>query len=274
MPSDDVADADPSFRAAVAAIHAGDCAALARLLDAEPRLVRDRCEFAGADAGAAQPEYFRAPKLIWFVANNPVLVRPMAGNIVDIARVMLERGVETADLDYALELTMSGSAAREQGLQRPLMHVLRAAGATATPRAVAGAGAHRELDALRALLEAGHPMTAPIAAALGDAGALPRLLAEADRDEIQMAFALAVINGNVPAAVLALDAGAEIDAFLPVHAHSTALHQAVDRDDAALVGLLLGRGARTDMRDTIWNGTPLDWASYLGRSASRTVLLA
>jgi Ankyrin repeat len=50
---------------------------------------------------------------------------------------------------------------------------------------------------------------------------------------------------------------------MTVHAHSTALHQAVLHDDVELLRLLIEHGARTDVRDTIHDGTPLRWAQYL-----------
>lgn len=269
---DRAAIADASFRAAVDAIHAGDVAALARLLDAEPRLLRERIVGPEVYRMRERHDYFRDPKLFWFVANNPTLVERMPPNIVDVARVMLDRGVEQADLDYALGLTATSSAAREQGLQLPLIRALLAAGAEATRDTILATAGHRELDALRALVDAGHPMDAPIAAALGAGPALRELVATANAEDVQTAFGLAVINGQVEAAGIALDAGADVNAFLPVHAHSTALHQAANDDDVALIELLLARGARTDQRDTLWDGTPLGWAMFLGRPAARAAL--
>jgi hypothetical protein len=65
-----------------------------------------------------------------------------------------------------------------------------------------------------------------------------------------MAFALAVINREVGCARIALDEGADINAFLPVHTHSTALHQASVNNDVPMIDLLLACGARIDARDT------------------------
>jgi hypothetical protein len=263
---------DASFRAAVDAIHAGHTDRLGRLLDAEPRLLRERILGPEVYRKVDRHDYFRDPKLFWFVANNPTLVERMPANIADVAQVMIDRGVEQADLDYALDLTMSSGAAHDQGHQRPLMRVLLAAGADPSPGAVATAAAYHVLDALRALLEAGYPMTAPIAAALGDDAMLRELLPRADSDQVQVAFALAVINGQLEAVRITLAAGADANAFLPVHAHATALHQAADGDRVDLIELLLQHGARTDQRDTLWNGTPLDWAIHLGRKAARGAL--
>ena len=68
---------------------------------------------------------------------------------------------------------------------------LIAAGAVATPEAIDGALAHRELAAVRAL---DHPLTPSIAAAMGLADDVRRLLATTTPAEVQTAFALAVIN--------------------------------------------------------------------------------
>lgn len=263
---------DPSFRAAVDAIHAGDTAVLARLLDAEPRLLRERIVGPDVYRRVRRKWYFTDPKLFWFVANNPTLAERMPPNMADVARVMIDRGVDQADLDYALELAMTSSAAREHAQQVPLMRVLLAAGATPTRDAIVMAAGYRELDALRVLIDGGQPMSAPVAAALGADEALRELLRSASREDVQTAFGLAVINRNAEAARLALDAGADVDAFLPVHAHLTALHQAVHDDDVVLIELLLARGARTDRRDTLWDATPLGWAIYHDRANARAVL--
>ncbi len=232
---------DPEFRAAVIAIHRGDAAALARLLDAHPRLLRERA----VEPECYPPSYFRDPKLFWFVANNPILVKPTPRNIVAIAETMLSRGVDQADLDYTLELVMSGSAAREQGLQTPLLAALIDAGAAPTPRAIDATLGHKELAPIEALLARGFPLTAPIAAALGRDRALAALLPALAPEERQKALGMAVINGRVEAARACLDSGADVNGFLPVHAHSTPLHQAVANDDVPMMELLLARGAPT-----------------------------
>jgi peptide-methionine (S)-S-oxide reductase len=45
------------------------------------------------------------------------------------------------------------------------------------------------------------------------------------------------------------------------------LHQAVWSNRADVVRLLAERGARLDIKDTIYQGTPLDWAIYGQRTA-------
>jgi len=257
---------DPSFRAAVAAIHAGDAAGLARLLDAEPRLLRERIVEPQCYRDASRHQYFLDPKLFWFVAGNPTLVPALPPNIVEIAEAMIARGVARVDLDYALELTMTSDVAERQGLQGPLIARLLEAGAQASPQAIETTLGHRLLGPVRLLLSGGQAMTAAIAAAFGDLSALAALLPVASPAERQAAFGLAVINGRQEAVRLTLDAGADVNAWLPVHRHSTALHQATLDENLALMGLLRERGARLDIGDRLWGGTPADWARHQGKA--------
>jgi peptide-methionine (S)-S-oxide reductase len=247
---------DQRFRAAVAAIHAGDVAALDRLLDRHPRLLRERA----VEPDCYPRDYFRDPKLFWFIANNPSLMRKMPASIVALARTMIARGVEPADLDYTLELVLSNGQSRSH--QHELIALLLEAGATATPRAILVALAHRGTQPIKTLLERGHAMTAPIAAGLGRSEALEALLARATPEVRQDALGMAVINMRVEAARACLDAGADVNALLPVHSHSTPLHQAAVNGDVEMLRLLVARGARLDTRDTLWNGTPLGWAVH------------
>jgi Ankyrin repeat len=263
---------DRGFRAAVAAIRRGDVAALARLLDAEPRLLRERIVEPECYREAGRPQYFRDPKLFWFIANNPTLMKRMPNNIVEVAEAMIARGVDKADLDYALELVMTSAPARKQGIQTPLVEFLLRAGAAATARAIDMTLGHRELAPILALLQAGHEMTAPIAAALGRTDQLAELLRTAPADEVQNALGMAVINGQTDAARLALDAGADPNGFLPVHTHSVPLHQTVVDENQELMELLVARGARTDIADKLWNATPLGWAIYQGKDRARAWL--
>ena len=167
---------------------------------------------------------------------------------------------------------MSNSFARDRGLQRPLMGVLLDAGATPTRDAILATAAYHGFDALRALLETGFLMTVPIAAMLDDRQALERLLPSAEPRDVQDAFGLAVIVGNVEAARIALDAGADVNAFLRVHSHGTALHTAALGENVAMLHLLFERGAKTQTRDTLWDSTPLQWAIHEKRPIARARL--
>jgi peptide-methionine (S)-S-oxide reductase len=168
---------------------------------------------------------------------------------------------------------MTSAPAREQGVQLPLVETLLAAGASATPAAIEMTLAHWETGVVEALLARGHPLTAPIAAALGRTSELPALLRAAPTAEVQQALGLAVLNRQLEAARLALDAGADPNAFLPVHSHSTPLHQAAADEHLPLLDLLLERGARTDVADALWNATPRGWARHAGKERAAERLL-
>jgi hypothetical protein len=263
---------DPVFREAVGAIHAGDATTLARLLTTNTDLLQRRNLGPEAFRKARRHNYFRDPKLFWYVANNPTLIARLPHTIVDVARVMVERGVEQNDLDYALALLMSGGEVGVDGTARSLMMYLLDAGAVVDRDAILVTAGHWQCEALRVLLERGQPLTAPIAAALGDVASLETLLAKAEPADVQDAFGLAIINCRVEAARAALDAGADINAVLPVHSHSTALHQAAALDSGELVTFLVARGARLDARDTLWHGTPLGWALHAKKDRARAAL--
>jgi peptide-methionine (S)-S-oxide reductase len=263
---------DPAFRDAVAAIRTGDVASLERLLDENAGLLQRRNVEPEAYRQAKRHDYFRDPKLFWYVANNPTAVERLPSNIADVARVMIERGVERSDLDYALALLMSGGEVGEVGAARSLLNALLDAGAIANREAILVTAGHWQSEALRALLERGQPASPLIAAALGDVASLSVLLQGADPTDVQDAFGLAIINRHLDAAQVALDAGADVNAALPVHSHSTALHQAAAFDSAEMVAFLVPRGARLDTRDTLWNGTPLDWASHENHDVARAAL--
>lgn len=259
---------DPLFRQAVQAIHGGDLTGLCQLLDAHPHLLRVRA----IEPDCYPHDYFRDPRLFWFVANNPNLIQQMPANIGAIAQAMIARSVAPADLDYTLELVMTSALARAQGHQIPLMRLLLQAGATASDKAILMALAHRERRPVEALLEGGMALTAPIAAALGHSSDLPALLATASTEQRHAALSMAVINGETECARLCLQAGTDPNALMPVHRHSAPLHGAADNDDVAMLQLLIAYGARTDIRDTLWNGTALDWAVFMKRSRADAYL--
>jgi peptide-methionine (S)-S-oxide reductase len=263
---------DPAFRDAVAAIHIGDVASLKRLLDENADLLQRRNVEPEAYRQAKRHDYFRDPKLFWYVANNPTSIERLPSNIADVARSMIERGVEQSDLDYALALLMSGGEVGEVGAARSLMNALLDAGAVANREAILVTAGHWQSEALHALLERGQHASPLIAAALGDVASLSALLQGADRADVQDAFGLAIINRHLDAAQVALDMGADVNAMLPVHSHSTALHQAAAFDSDEMIAFLVARGARLDTRDTLWNGTPLDWASHEKHDAARAAL--
>ena len=260
---------DPDFRAAAHAIQQGDVAGLARLLDARPDLLRIRAQ----EPDCYPPtDYFGSPKLFWFVADNPTLVPKLAPNMLDIIAEMTRRGVDQDDLDYALELTMTSDPVTEAGLMAPMIAALAEAGARGRPRAVTITLAHRMREPVQVLLDRGMALTASAAAGLGMTRELPALLAAAAPEEVQNSFGMAVLNGEVEAAHMCLDAGADVQARMPVHVHATGLHSAAANEDVEMLKLLVSRGARTDVLDTLWRSTPLGWAQHNGWAQARAYL--
>jgi ankyrin repeat protein len=114
------------------------------------------------------------------------------------------------------------------------------------------------------------------AAGLGRLDDTARLLPGADAPSRQVALALAAQLGHTDVVRLLLDAGEDPNRFNPdgFHSHATPLHQAVASDNLDAVRLLAERGARLNIQDTIFQGTPLDWATYLERTAIAEYLLA
>jgi hypothetical protein len=259
---------DALFRRAVDLLDAGDAAGLRAHLQQYPNLARQRVFFAGAN-------YFRNPALLEFVAENPVRHGTLPGNIVAIAQVILDAGAEQASLQETLGLVCSGRVTRECRVQLPLMDFLCDHGAD-PGSVIHTAVAHGEFEAANALLRRGVRIDLPVAAALGRTEDIPQLLPDAGHEDRHRAFALASQFGHLEIVRLLLDAGEDADHFNPAgfHSHSTPLHQAALAGHDQLVRLLVERGAKVDSKDTIWQGTPADWAEHAGNKELEVYLRA
>lgn len=255
--------ADPVFREAVALIDDGDVAGLASHLDAHPGLVHRHVAFEGLN-------YFRRPGLLAFVAENPVRTDSMPPNVVEIATLLLDRGAgdDARDSAETLALVASGRVAREAGAQDALIQLLCARGAD-PDAALRPALVHGEDGAAAALIACGARIDLSAAAALGDLGAARRLIDAADAADRHHALAFAAQRGHVAILWMLLQAGADPNRYNPpdAHSHSTPLHQAAWGGHADAVRVLLDHGARTDLRDTLWEATPLEWARHAGQAA-------
>jgi ankyrin repeat protein len=95
-----------------------------------------------------------------------------------------------------------------------------------------------------------------------------RLLPASNGEDRHLALALASQYGQVEIVRLLLDAGEDPNRYNPVggHSHTTPLHQAAGAGNEELVKLLVERGARVDLKDVLWKGTPADWAKYNGKT--------
>jgi ankyrin repeat protein len=125
------------------------------------------------------------------------------------------------------------------------------------------------IDAAKALAKRGAHIDLPAAAGLGLVDDAVRLLPAADAEARHRALSLAAQHGHAEIVRLLLDAGEDPNRYNLEgnHAYATPLHQAVVDGHDTVVRLLVGRGSRLDIRDTIWQGTPLGWALYGGGKA-------
>jgi Ankyrin repeats (3 copies) len=269
-----------AFESAVEAVVNGDLAALEEALRRDPALVRAR----SGRVCAFDPPVHGATLLHYVAANGVEAYRQKTPpNAVAIAQALLQAGAEPdalADM-YGAECTtmsmlVSSSHPAEAGLQAPLVELLLDFGA-----AIEGCGTRKwgtplftalafgMIDAAEALVKRGARIELPAAAGLGLMDDVARLLAFADAEARHRALSLAAQQGQTEAVRLLLDAGEDPDRYNPEgnHPHCTPLHQAVLGGHEAVVRLLVERGARLDIRDTIWHSTPLGWATHGGDKA-------
>jgi ankyrin repeat protein len=268
------------FEAAVDAIVAGNMATLKTLLNNNPNLIRARSQritSRGEPAvhGATLLHYISANGVEGFHQKSPP-------NAADIAKALLEARAEpdsVADMygDKATTMSMLASSTPpfEAGTQVPLGEVLIDYGAAIEP---AGTGAWTSplltalafgfIDFARMLTRRGAGVeTLSAAAGLGLASKASELLPAASAPDRHRALALSAQLGHRDVMELLLDAGEDPNRYNPKgnHAHSTPLHQAALAGHEGVVRLLVERGARLDIRDTIYEGTPSGWADHGGR---------
>jgi ankyrin repeat protein len=251
---------DLVFRRAVDLIDAGDESALRAYLNEHPSLVHQHVLFEGDN-------YFRQPTLLEFIAENPIRRGRLPGNIVEMARIILDYGPERSAINDTLGLVTTGRVPRESNVQLALIDLLCEHGADPNS-AITAAAAHGEMQAVEALIARGARVDLAIAAALGRIEDAQRMLPAADGHQRHLALAFAAQFGHVAIVRLLLDAGEDPNRYNPIgaHAHSTPLHQAAVAGHEAVVRLLVERGARLDLEDILWHGTPAGWASYAGRT--------
>jgi len=254
---------------AIAAIDSGSIAELLDLIDKQPRLVKDRLR--NHDEG-----YFKDPYLLWFVADNPIRVGKLPHNITEItrglARAVKRLAPDTCQyqLDYALGLVASGRTPHECGVQIAMIDLLIVEGAL--PGGAMAALANGNLAAAQHLVGRGDHLTLAIAVCLENINDINNLIALASPGEKLTALAAAAHYGKAGMIKYLLDMKMDPNGFPDAnsgfHSHGTALHQAVSSGCLNCVKLLVEAGARQDLPDKIYNGTPLGWATYLQSDAN------
>jgi ankyrin repeat protein len=237
-------------------IIAGDPQVIARLQAQNSGLLAD---FAGAgntasvrlmldlglDIGAARgsPSWIRGETALHVAAWRGLL--PMA-------RLLIERGapLEATNRSGDTPLALALGALVEQSEWTPNEYSVEIA---------------RELLRAGARLEASK-LTLAGALCLGRTEDATRLASEANAKDRQCALSAAAFNGNVEALTMAIDLGADVNAYnIGSHPHATALHNAVCSGSLAAVKSLVEAGARPDQRDTAYQATPLEWAEHYVR---------
>jgi hypothetical protein len=268
------------FETAVEAVISGDVATLRAMLREHPELVR------------ARSTRRHKGTLLHYVAANGVEGgrQKTPANALEVAKVLLEGGAEVDALANmydqqctTMSMLVSSCHPAKAGLQGKLAEMLIDYGA-----ALEGPGSQWQ-SALMTALAFGYLDTAEIlarrgaslkslaaVAGLGRAAETARLLPTADAQGKHIALALAAQHGHVEVVRMLLDAGEDSNRYNPdgFHSHSTPLHQAVCSGHAEVVKLLVERGARLDIRDTIYQSTPLGWAIYCEKPAIAEYLRA
>ncbi len=271
----DTVNLDSLFREAVAAIDAGDVTELERLLAAHLQLLNTRLEQPGSwlinKVGSALQGYFKAPYLLWFVAENPIRNDKLPQNILQITQTIIAAakriGTTTLQqqLDYTLALVCTGRVSREQGVQLEMIDLLIDAGAT--PAGGIGALGGGNLKAAEHLVKRGEKMTLAVAACLNRTEEISRLVQTANYKDKQTALSTAAYNGNAEALKHLINLDVDLSSYSAgIHEHATPLHHAVCSGSLDAVKVLVEAGADVGVRDKVYQGTPLDWAEHAGQT--------
>lgn len=268
------------FESAVESVIHGDLTHLSGLLRDNPDLVRAR----STRITPHDPPVHRCTLLHYIGANGVEGYRQKTPpNAVEIARTLLEAGAEADSLaslyggeHTTMSMVVSSTHPAQAGLQAALVEILldfgadvngTGSGAWTSPLLTALAFGYA--GAAEALVRRGARVdTLAAAAGLGLLDRARVLLGAAGAEERHRALALAAQLGHADVVELLLDAGEDPNRYNPKgnHGHSTPLHQAAVAGRVAVVRLLVQRGARLDIRDTIFEGTPAGWALHGGHA--------
>ena len=283
----------PRFDDAVAALVAGDLHRLDDLLGRHPELVRARTNL--------EPpyHYFTGATLLHHVAWNPSRREPVPPNIVDVARLLIDRGADVDAMTLGrssgttMGLIVTSRQASEANVSGPLMQLLIDRGATFDLHTVDavipewtglsildGALANYAIRAAEKLIELGAKPDVCAAAALGRMDLL-RAFFDADghlrtrpwrkgkemseRDAIGLAMLFAYVNERADARDFLLEKDGNWN-MTGVN-NGTALHRAAWAGDLPMVQRLVALGADVRNRDNPFMSTPLSWAQHNKQTA-------
>jgi ankyrin repeat protein len=192
---------------------------------------------------------FRAPYLLWFIAEDPVRNGVLPGNVVDVAHAIV-RAVRRdsldsvqAQIDYALSLVSWSWIARECDVQISLIAVLVDAGAR-LERNAENALVDGNFGAAEHLVRRGAPLRLATALCLRRWDDAEQLGRTATPPERQLALTLASLKGNADAVRRILEMGADRNGKNEeLYGHATPLHHAVSSGSLETVTVLADAGA-------------------------------
>lgn len=268
------------FEASVEAVIDGRLDELAHWLKSDGQLIHAR----STRVTNFDPARHQATLLHYLAANGVEGYRQRSpANAVEVARLLLAAGAEPDALAgfyggecTTLSLLVSGSPPAAAGVQTGLIEALLDAGASLDER---GSGNWTSplitalvfgfQDAAETLVRRGARVDRLAAAAgLGQLEPARSLLLQADALERHRALALASQLGHASIVRLLVEAGEDPNRYNPpgFHQHATPLHHAALNGRLETVRMLVEQGARLDIEDAIYRGTPLGWAEHAGQS--------
>lgn len=263
---------DSLFQKAVFAIDRGDENQLAALLELHPELSTRRLNFPGdwltSTIGEALQSFFKAPYLLWFVAEDAVRNNSLPSNIDSIARIIIKKARSTdpenleEQLDYAIKLVALSLVARESGVQIKLLDVLIDSGAS-TENVSDHALVNGNIEAAEHMIKRGARLTLSTAICIGRFNEAEILIQYSSADIKQFSLILAALRGNAKAVAFMISHGVDINKpSQNLYSHATALHHAVSAGSLETVRVLVEADADLSIKDTCYGGTPQGWAEY------------
>jgi hypothetical protein len=250
-----------AFEQAADAIVGGDLAALQRLLAAHSALVQAR---SSREHHATLLHYVSANGVENYRQRTP-------HNIVGMARLLLDAGAQVdAEADVygggatTLELVVTSAPPRDAGVQTALADLLLERGARVDPGIVRSCLMNGCPEAAAHMAARGASLTLEEAAGIGRVDLVarhfepPRTPSNA---EAAAALMMASWYDRLEVVRFLLDRGVDVAAPAPEDG-DTALHIAAYQGSAALVALLLERGAPVNVIDARYHTPPLVWALH------------
>lgn len=263
---------DSLFMEAVFAIDAGDEDKLKQLLNIHPELAIRRLVVPGkwltSVIGDALNGFFKDPYLLWFVSEDAVRNKVLPTNIPDIASIIIQKIKHQKatslqeQLDYTLKLVAWSWVARKCSVQIALLDVLINDGATLEGSSI-DALVNGNFDAAEHLIKRGDTLSLPAALLFSMWEEADDLARTAEYDLKQFSLILSALYGRYQAIERVIGYGVDINKpSQQLYSHATALHHAVWSGSLDAVKVLINAGARVDIKDTVHESTPLDWAEY------------